>query len=147
MLDAATVFAEPGTGLSGAFQGDSGVIPVAATDEVPRWDPDDVRQLPAAPGSASLFLSAVLSIGAWNLVRSAKHLHFNIPEWYHTGAPDKIGSTVAFDLVFNELLPCTFEDVIPERPLLRQPRRDYQWRLKPRICVVDADPRGPPLGV
>ncbi len=140
--DGAPAFDEVGFGAACGSSG-LGVL----SEEPLRWNPDDVRELPAAPGSASLFLSAVLSVGAWNLVRSAKHIHFNIPEWYHTGAPDRIGSTVAFDLVCNEMLPCVFVDAVADQPSLRPPRRAHQWRLKPQICVVDADPRGPPLGV
>lgn len=70
----------------------------------------EVRELPPLPGSARMFLSAMLSLGAFHAFRSARHWHWAaLPDWYHTGGPLQIGHTVAFDLDFHSLPPCLFE--------------------------------------
>lgn len=104
-----------------------------------------VRDLPAAPGSAQLFLSAMLSVGAWHLVRSAKHFHLaDIPDWYHPGGPSQIGHVVPFDLDFSALPVCFFEQPIDVRPF------PYRWAPQQRppgggqSCLITAAPRGPP---
>ncbi len=105
----------------------------------------EVRELPALPGSAQLFLSAMLSMGGWQLVRSARHLHWGgLPEWYHTGGPLQIGHAVPFDLDFSASPPCCFEQPAGERPYLYRVRRELCPRCDaPRFLTIFA-PRGPP---
>jgi hypothetical protein len=107
-----------------------------------------VRKLPALPSSASLFLSAVLTVGAWHTMRKAGQLHLaNLPEWYHTGAPDQIGHTVVFDPTFSlDLLPaclCDAQvDAEPIRPL--DTSREVPSRYESRHFLAIESPRGPP---
>ncbi len=65
----------------------------------------DVQTVPPLPGSLSLFLSALLSLGAWQAVRTAADGPWAaLPEWYHSGAPIQIGHTVVYDLAQPTLL-------------------------------------------
>ena len=105
-----------------------------------------IRDLPAVPGSAQLFLSAMLSVGAWHLVRSAKHFHLaNIPEWYHPGGPTQVGHVVPFDLDFSALPVCCFEQPADVRPFRFHFAPDKSARGGPQHCLLTAAPRGPPI--
>ncbi|MCH7702618.1 MAG: hypothetical protein IID37_13120 [Planctomycetes bacterium] len=106
-----------------------------------------VRDLPAVPGSAQLFLSAMLSVGAWHFVRSAKHFHLaDIPEWYHPGGPTQVGHVVPFDLDFSALPVCFFEQPVAERPALgRHLRESISRMLSQQYFLTNADPRAPPV--
>ncbi len=107
-----------------------------------------VRELPPLPGSATLFLSAVLSMGGWHLVRSARHFHWAaLPDWYHAGGPLQIGHAPPLDLHCHALPPCCFERPCGERephvlvrrvPIARRPRRNSQ--TSPDLV----GPRAPP---
>ncbi len=104
-----------------------------------------VLELPAAPGSMSLFLSAMVSIGAWQLVRSTKDLHFGaLPDWYHTGGPVQVGHVTVFDLDFNSSPLCDFTEPVGERPSFYHLQRDLSVRWRPQHRLSLADPRGPP---
>ncbi len=116
--------------------------PVAETDGAA------VRQLPALPSSASLFLSAVLSVGAWHTMRKASHLHLaNLPEWYHAGAPDQVGHAVVFDPTLSfELLPvCLFDVPLGIEPA-RFPHtpRELPSRYESQHTLTIESPRAPP---
>ncbi len=110
----------------------------------------DVRELPPLPGSAALFISAVLSMGGWHLVRSARHLHWGaLPDWYHTGGPLQIGHAVPLDLDFHAVPPCWFESADQggggDRALLyRVPRGDGPRCYAQGLFLTIAAPRGPP---
>lgn len=55
--------------------------------------------IPPLPSSAGLYLSAMLSVGAWQLVRSTRSWQFgDLPDWYHAGGPLQIGHSVPVDL-------------------------------------------------
>lgn len=104
-----------------------------------------VLQLPPAPSSVALFFSAMASIGAWQLVRCSKDLHFAaMPDWYHTGGPVQVGHTTALDLDFHNLPLCRFDEPGGERPLCYDVRRSVVVRLKSLQFLSIADPRGPP---
>ena len=118
------------------------VAPAAASGE------RVVRELPGLPGSASLFLSAMLSMGAWHVARRAGHLHLaHLPAWYHPDAPHQIGHSVAFDpLAGFEFLPvCVFET-----PLVAEPTpfpdtpRELPSRHESQHFLSIESPRGPP---
>ena len=104
-----------------------------------------VRELPPLPDSASLFLSAILSVGAWQLVRSAKQFDMAAaPEWYHVDGPTQIGHATVFDLDMSVPVLCRFEQpetdhasyhILPERTL----------RLHTQHVPAVAVPRGPPI--
>lgn len=105
-----------------------------------------VRPLPPGPSSASLFLSAVLSIGAWHLGRSGRHLHLgHLPEWYHTGCPHQIGHAVPFDFDFGALPLCCHEQPVGQRPFLYRVRREQTSRDDGQGFLAITAPRGPPI--
>ena len=106
-----------------------------------------VRELPAVPSSASLFLSAMLSVGAWHAVRKAGHLHLaSLPEWYHPDTP-QIGRSVAFDptLRFELLAVCPFDVPIGveavQSPVIL---RELPSRCESQCFLTIESPRGPP---
>lgn len=137
-----------GLGAADLLNGDpfGPVVPAPASSAVLSTH-GEIRELPGLPGSASLFLSAVLSMGGWHLVRSARQLHWGaLPEWYHTGGPLQIGHTVPFDLNLSASPPCCFEQPAGERPYLYRVRRELRPRCDAQqFLVILAAPRGPPV--
>ncbi len=116
--------------------------------DAPRWKAADIRELPPAPSSVRLFLSAMLSVGAWHLVRSARGIHFGaLPEWYHEAAPDQIGYAVAFDLDFGTPRYCRFDRPADLRPGFARVPRDFDFRRYDQCFLTVVDTRGPPTGV
>ena len=113
----------------------------AAADEPP------VRPMPPVPSSVSLFLTAVGSLGAWHLARSARKLHLgHVPEWFHTGCPSQIGHASVIDL--SGTVPvCRYEKPPGETPAFHFIRRVL--RLCPRVeaqhFLTAMDTRAPPL--
>ena len=104
-----------------------------------------IRNLPASPSSAKLLLSALLSVGAWHLVRSPKNLHFaDVPAWYHPGGPSQIGHATPFDLDFSSLPLCCFEQPAGERPFLCRVQREEVPRQGAQCFLTITSPRGPP---
>jgi hypothetical protein len=104
-------------------------------------------ELPPLPGSASLFLSALVSMGAWHLVRSVRNVRLeSLPEWYHAGGPSQIGHAVPFNLDCR-LIAIDYESLEPFHP---DPIRFYHryseqgsgW--EGRSIFPIADPRAPP---
>lgn len=105
----------------------------------------DVISLPPAPGSAALFLSAMVSLGAWQLVRSSRDLHLGaMPDWYHTGAPAQIGHATVFDFEFSSAAPCLFDDPAPSPVFSHRVAHESRLRLSAQPVLSEADPRGPP---
>lgn len=116
-----------------------GVVPAAARAE------QNVRELPPLPDSASLFLSAILSVGAWQLVRSAKQFDLAAaPEWYHVEGPTQIGHATAFDLDMNASALCRFEQPETDSPY-RSLLPEHTLRLDAQHALAVAVPRGPPV--
>ncbi len=112
-----------------------------------RWNGSDIKELPPAPSSAKLFLSAMLSVGAWHVVRSARNLHFGaLPEWYHEAAPAQIGHAVPFnlDLSLSALPLCRFERPAGLRPTFERVARSFDFRRDHQCFLTVVDPRGPP---
>ena len=104
-----------------------------------------IRNLPASPSSAKLLLSALLSVGAWHLVRSPRNLHFaDVPAWYHPGGPSQIGHATPFDLDFSSLPLCCFEQPTGERPFLYRVQREDVPRRDAQCTLTTTAPRGPP---
>ena len=102
-------------------------------------------EMPATPGSAALFLSAMASLGAYQLVRSARHLNLtDVPAWYHTGGPVQVGHAVPLDLTFATPLLCRFEEPVGE------PASRHRITIAPgvlraqRIHPTTGAPRAPP---
>lgn len=107
-----------------------------------------IQELPGLPSSSELFLSAMLGMGAWQLVRSTKHLHLSsVPEWYHHGGPAQIGHAVPCDLQFAPAVLCIFDrpsvgvTLRPERTWADYvPIKSDQPFLRSSVAL-----RGPPL--
>ena len=107
-----------------------------------------VRELPALPGSASLFLSAMLTVGTWHTIRKAGQLHLaDLPAWYHADAPYQIGHSIACDpsLRFELLAVCPF-DVPPAAESVRSSdtTRELPSRYDSEHFLTIESPRGPP---
>lgn len=130
------------------------VHPVLSIDPLPVDDlyvHYSARELPPPPSSAGLFVSAALSLGAWQVVRSARHLRLGcgpLPDWYHAGAPMQVGHTVAFELNYTDM-PLCFAAVPsgdPPRSVLPSVASDAGTlcALRPWTAPVRA-PRAPPL--
>ena len=99
-------------------------LPVALTPIGLSHSTSDARQgpvieMPPAPDSAVLCLSALAGLGVWHLGRSARKLNFGVlPEWYHTNGPAQVGHTTPLDLEFSyAALPlCRFESPDTDEP-------------------------------
>ena len=107
----------------------------------------EVHVLPGAPSSLALFLSAMGGLGLWQMGRSARKIHLaNVPEWFHTGGPVRIGHStpVEPDLAAN-LPACRFDQPAGEHCLLcfNDPERDALVRSQTHLGIEPA--RGPPL--
>ncbi|MFQ5413573.1 MAG: hypothetical protein ACE5E6_03845 [Phycisphaerae bacterium] len=104
-----------------------------------------VLTLPPAPSSASLFLSAMVSIGAWHLVRSARHLYASpLPSWYHDGGPGRIGQAVALDLDWATPALNVFAAPAEGHVLPGGVDHGHRARGGPQFRASPASPRGPP---
>ena len=72
----------------------------------------DTMVIGAPPSSLSLFLSGLLSIGAWHACRSMGQWHPQggwMPEWYHSGGPAQVGHAVPFDFHASMAVVCDFD--------------------------------------
>ena len=101
---------------------------------------------PSAPSSLTLVLSGVLSLGAFQGVRSIKKLHLAaLPEWYHTGGPAQVGHATPFDLQFDALPECAFQQPVEAPAPAWHILRERRTPLRCQTFVPLAAPRGPPL--
>jgi hypothetical protein len=105
-----------------------------------------VGRLPEEPGSLSLFLSALGSLGAWQLTRSVKKIHFgDVPEWVHTGGPRQIGHTVALNSESTGRAPlCGIQQFAGGDPARRVIRLEISAYCQSQWYFTTAAPRGPP---
>lgn len=112
--------------------------------------PQLADELPAAPDSATLCLTALAGIGVWHLGRSVRKADYSaLPEWYHTNAPRQIGYATPFELDCRLAPSRTDVALRPEPPqadsALLLWALDPQATLKPLLVLSStADPRGPP---
>lgn len=105
-----------------------------------------VRDLPPLPSSATLFLSAMLTAGAWHVTRNARHLHLGpLPDWYHSGGAVQVGHVVPADPTFSHAI-CV---LAPHQSLLES----SPWHVHADVFVISnavskrrafAAPRAPP---
>ncbi len=106
------------------------------------------KPLPAPPDSASLFLCAVGTLGAWQIGRSARRLNLSeVPAWLHTGGPAQIGHAVIYDPFDIHLQPLLGPRTVPAAPGPPRPGVRMELPLVPGPCqgfLTAAAPRGPP---
>ena len=125
------------------------VLPVVALSyssaPAPVTPPRVVRELPAGPGGATLFLMGVGCIGAVKLGRSVRGLHLqSLPDWYHAGGPMQIGHVSAINPDLTA--PATFSicDLLTEQSIQLLLRRAVPLRLRSQWTPALATSRAPP---
>jgi len=104
----------------------------------------------APPSSLSLFLSGLLTLGAFQITRSSKNLNFDqLPSWYHTGGPVQVGHATPLDLDFGNLSLRPFDVAFDgcEGSQVRFLRHRDQDSPPIAQCFLSSltDPRGPPV--
>lgn len=117
----------------------------AEWDREPPAASTEVRELPPAPDSHTLVLSAFVSMGAWRLLRTARHWQIAaLPDWYHAEGPAQIGHAVAYDFQLFAL-PLCFPDDLSTGGGASYRIRPASIRVAvPLWCATIVDPRGPP---
>jgi len=105
-----------------------------------------IRQLPAGPGGATLFLMGVGCLGAVRLGKSARSLHLqSLPEWFHTDGPMQIGHAAVWDFGCYETVFCMLSKPGDMRQFRRYHRREVPSRCREDQFLVAVEaPRGPP---
>ncbi|MCX5671542.1 MAG: hypothetical protein NTU94_09525 [Planctomycetota bacterium] len=123
-------------GLSGAA-----CIPTLASPE------ESADPLPPEPASLSLVLAGLGSLGAWQLGRAARTLHFGqVPEWFHTGGPVQIGHTYVANPDCSAVFEvCAFDQPVGKHPILHRMRCEPPLIFQPECILVTESPRGPPF--
>lgn len=107
-------------------------------------------RVPASPGSLTVAVSSLLTLGGWRLVRQARQIQLGaLPEWYSVGGPDQVGRATAFvpGTDMSVLSVCWYQ---PDwLCAVRQMMAHYWW---PERCAVRESsyfiptcaPRAPP---
>jgi len=99
------------------------------------------------PSAVPLLLSALGSLGAWQLVRGSRKAHLpHVPDWFHTGAPSRIGPTTVVDFSAGGLVPFVLDSPDAPPPARRLPPRPAPDvpTLGKRRFLTPAGTRGPP---
>ncbi len=126
--------------------GDAGLIGGHVSAQTPSVSSEMVRQLPSGPGSAGLFISAALTLGAWQVVRSVRQAHLgHLPDWYQSNTPDQIGHAVVFDLQYAPIAPCPLSQPSGEPGNIDDQWHDIRSRGLPQFLPIIESPRGPPI--
>ncbi len=108
---------------------------------------DELGRVPALPGSASLYLCAIGTFGLWHVSRSMRRVDLgSVPEWFHAGAPLRVGHAVSYDIHATDLPVCPTEQVVElGSPVLRlHPNWEPSWLLPEDRSLPVTAPRGPP---
>jgi hypothetical protein len=119
-------------------------MPLLAGGEAP-----DAIDLPSGPDSTGLFLSALGTLGAWQLGRSARKLHLGyLPEWYHAEGPSQVGHARVAELDFDGTILWDGGDGLlleDEHAVSRSLWVEPPPRRSAFDYLTSAAPRGPPL--
>ncbi|MBN1344535.1 MAG: hypothetical protein JXQ73_17730 [Phycisphaerae bacterium] len=108
-------------------------------------DSPEIKELPPTPGSGSLFMCALGSLGAWHLTRAARKLNLSdVPHWLHSGGPPQVGHAVPVDLCSTAPAVCCFEQPVRYRSSRRRSLSDSRSPLESQYSVLATYPRGPP---
>ena len=119
--------------------------PVVALPREPTPGDASLQELPPAPSSMALVLSALASLGAYQGVRSFKRMHLNFtPDWYHTGGPAQIGHATPFNLDFGALPVCIFDQPVARPAFAYRIPRELGSRLRSQFFLLVRSPRAPP---
>jgi hypothetical protein len=132
--------------------GDYRAVPLFTVEAIqPRHCPkpalaeSSLRELPPAPSSMGLVLSALASLGAYHGLRSFKRLHVSFaPDWYHTGAV-QVGHATPFDLDFGALPLRIFEEPSAAPDGADRIYAEAGARFISQVSLLVESPRGPPL--
>jgi hypothetical protein len=122
-------------------------VPVVSREgDAPALPPgEQVRTLPPDPGGAWWIMVSFGCLGAakaGQYARSPHHLH--IPDWYHTGAPARIGHRTLFDFEFSSPTVCT-RDTLPGEQALRLSFLPESPSIPaPQFLLCFEGPRAPP---
>jgi hypothetical protein len=111
-------------------------------------DDSQLTTLPPAPDSAVLALSGLLGLGAVQLGRNVRKLHFGaLPEWYHEGAV-QIGHSTPLDLDLgftHAALPaCAFTQPTERVSVLFGAQWPDAVPCAPQFQPTPESPRAPP---
>ncbi len=106
--------------------------------------------VPVSPGSLTVALSSLLTLGGWRLVRQARLVYLVcLPEWYHEGGPGQVGHAIPFDLNTraNVLPICWYQPdclVVSSQPMAHysRPERCAPWDSL--YFIPTSAPRAPP---
>jgi len=131
---------QPRYGISWADTQASSSPTAVARDADPRVD-----DLPPAPSSLALVLSAAAGLGAYHGLRSVRKLHLSVtPDWYHAAAV-QVGHTTPFDLEFGALPVCAFDEPAARPAFAYAIPRELGSRLRSQFFLPIEAPRGPPI--
>jgi len=125
----------------------SGVPGLGAAASVQANPEASADQLPPEPASLSLVLAGLGSLGAWQLGRAARTLHFGqVPEWFHTGGPVQIGHTFAANPDCSAVFEiCAFDQPVGKHPILHRMRCEPPLIFQPQCILTSESPTGPPV--
>lgn len=120
--------------------------PIALPQGQPPRGSATIRTLPPAPPSLMLTLSAFGGLAAWQLGRSARHVKLgHFPEWFHTGAPARIGRTTVVDPTLAPQPAAALDAPRSSHPPLPIfGLAEVRIPVSPRTLSPE-QPRGPPL--
>ncbi len=109
-------------------------------------EPDALRQLPEAPSSLVLGLTALAGLGLYHAGQTIRKVQFApAPDWYHTGGPQQIGHATPLDLDSWDLPLCVLDEVTPEIPQIIRFREGAVLESPLNRLPVATAPRAPPL--
>jgi hypothetical protein len=138
---------QPQADIGSLDLGLAGVPGLGAAAAVQANPEDSADPLPAEPASLSLVLAGLGSLGAWQLGRAARTLHFGqVPEWFHTGGPVQIGHTHVANPDCTPILEiCVFDQPSGAHAVLHRMRCEPPLILQPQCILTSEAPRGPPF--
>lgn len=120
--------------------------PIAQT-ETPANDAV-VQEIPPAPSSLALGLTALAGFGAYHASRSIRKLCnlTNLPDWYHAEGKQQIGHAKALDIESWDQPACAFEAPAARLRLFASLQSEAVTHLLAQSIPLSAAPRGPPAG-
>ena len=142
----ASRIAGPEALLPPAAQTAAGALPLCVP-EAPEAGVPAARALEGGPGSASLFFVALGALGAWQVGRSLRKVHYGLaPDWYHTGGPAQVGRASPIDLSAPAAAAPAYSNPLPEHlNRLGLQAGESRGPVGPQFLPAALAPRAPPL--